>query len=236
MEAGFVRRSLALLQRTPLHPQWLLGRACIAAPIRRATSSVLPDVGSGDRRAEHWVPAGFPYIAVDYPHSGNRYRASPTRHAGAAQLPLSDSTVDTVLMLEVLEHVRRPRAALREAARVLSGGCLLLTMPFLYPIYDAPFDFRYTADGLRREVEAAGLRLSGKTPTLGAIETGGLLLYTALAASALQAVRDRPPALLLLPIVAVAIPLINVVARVAGWRLPPWPAGTAGYLVEARKL
>lgn len=61
-----------------------------------------------------------------------------------------DSSIDAVFMMEVLEHVKEPKAALLEIQRVLKpGGKLIMSTPFIFPIHDAPYDFyRFTRYGL----------------------------------------------------------------------------------------
>ena len=63
---------------------------------------------------------------------------------------IETSSIDTVFMLEVLEHVKTPQEALNEIHRVLKpGGQLCLTTPFIFPLHDEPYDFyRYTKYGL----------------------------------------------------------------------------------------
>lgn len=82
----------------------------------------------------------------------------PDYCCSAEQVPLDDDTVDTVLMVEVLEHLENPAPVLAEAARVLRpGGEFIMSTPFLYPVHGAPHDYqRWTADKLRSAVEAAG--------------------------------------------------------------------------------
>lgn len=64
----------------------------------------------------------------------------------ASSIPLSDSSCDTVILGEVLEHVRSPELVLKESARLLKpGGNILITVPFMYPVHADPFDYgRYT--------------------------------------------------------------------------------------------
>lgn len=58
---------------------------------------------------------------------------------------------DVVFMSEVLEHVRRPRAAIENVyASLAPGGRLVLTVPFLFPIHHQTDDFfRFTRFGLQ---------------------------------------------------------------------------------------
>jgi SAM-dependent methyltransferase len=55
----------------------------------------------------------------------------------AAELPFAAETFDAALVLDLLEHLARPEAALGELARVLrSGGRLLASFPLLFDLYD----------------------------------------------------------------------------------------------------
>lgn len=64
----------------------------------------------------------------------------------ATLLPFGTASIDTVLLIEVLEHIQQPEQTIVEIARVLKkGGYLIFSMPFLYKIHAAPFDYqRYT--------------------------------------------------------------------------------------------
>jgi SAM-dependent methyltransferase len=88
----------------------------------------------------------------------------------AHALPLAGSSFDTVVASQVFEHLHTPAQALAEVARVLRpGGHLLLAMPFLYFVHQAPHDYqRLTRYGLERlfgdqpfdiEIRAFGGRL-----------------------------------------------------------------------------
>lgn len=72
-------------------------------------------------------------------------------------LPFASQSFDTVLATEVLEHVENAERAAAELFRVLRpGGHALISVPYLYPTHEAPYDFRrFThfglADLLRRQ-------------------------------------------------------------------------------------
>ena len=234
-----LRMLASKLRRTPLHPQWLLGSEAVAGRwIRdRARGRVL-DVGCASRWIERWLAPGCSYVGLDYPATGrDLYKARPELFADASELPLQDATFDTVVLLEVLEHLRRPCEALREAARVVRpGGTVLLSMPFLYPVHDAPHDYqRLTIHGLIRDVEAAGLRIERAAPALGSAETAGLMASLALGGAAAKLIEQRDLRVVLVPVLALAIPLVNFTAWIAARLLPSWDAMTAGYRVSATR-
>jgi len=80
-------------------------------------------------------------------------------------VPVPTGSADAVLLLDVIEHVDDDVAALGAARRLLRpGGLLLVTVPahpWLWSAHDVALGHRrrYTARGLRRTVEAAGLRV-----------------------------------------------------------------------------
>lgn len=234
-----LRRSLSWLRRTPLHPQWLLDtRASVERWASPHLDGLVLDIGCGDRWLEALVRERAHYVGLDSIATGaTLYGASPDLFADATMLPIKEDSVDCVVLLEVLEHLEHPRRALHEIVRVLRpGGRLLLSMPFLYPIHDAPHDFqRYTRHGLERELRAAGLELRSIVSTRHALEAAGLLASIGCAAVALESVTRRRLSLILAPALLAAIPIINVIAWAFARLLPDWPALTTGYRVLAGK-
>jgi SAM-dependent methyltransferase len=78
----------------------------------------------------------------------------------AENLPFGDQSFDTILCTEVLEHTQRPQQVMQEFSRVLKpGGHLLLTVPFIYPVHEAPHDYwRFTNYGLTSMCATVGLQ------------------------------------------------------------------------------
>lgn len=101
--------------------------------------------------------------------------------------PLASDAYDTVLLSDVLEHLPDPRAVMREAHRIMApDGALILTVPFMYPLHETPYDYyRYTEFGLRELAETAGLSVVVLQPYGGYLEVLGDLLLKGMAASAL---------------------------------------------------
>lgn len=239
MLGGRLRRIVDLFRRTPLHPQWLLGdRGPVLARLRALPPGRVLDIGCNDRWVERTLPADSEYIGVDYYATGKlMYGSRPNVFADAAVLPFASESVDAVVILDVIEHLRNPREALKEISRVLKpGGRLILSMPFLYPIHDAPHDYqRYTAHGLVRELGAVDMQLKEVTPNLSAARTAGVIACLALAGMALESLRRRSPSMLLLPAIVLAVPLINLMAWATARLLPDWSAATAGYIAVATR-
>jgi SAM-dependent methyltransferase len=77
-------------------------------------------------------------------------------------IPVPDASFDAVLCTEVLEHVPEPIEAVREMARILRpGGVLLLTAPLGSHLHQEPYHFYggYTPHWYRRVLEACCLEL-----------------------------------------------------------------------------
>jgi ubiquinone/menaquinone biosynthesis C-methylase UbiE len=65
-------------------------------------------------------------------------------------LPFKDNSIDAVMSLAVLEHVREPPVVLKEVHRVLKpGGRVFSVIPFMQPFHASPHDYqRYTLPGI----------------------------------------------------------------------------------------
>jgi SAM-dependent methyltransferase len=235
-----LRRIFEPLVHTPLHPQWLVLRENVAT--RRAIVDIaqgcVVDIGCGDRWLADPINAHGSYIGLDYPPTvAQGYPGNPDVFGDAARLPFGAGTVDVVLLLDVLEHLRSPHDAIHEAARVLkTGGCLVLQVPFMYPVHDAPNDFqRWTRDGLCLLLERNGFRLTSETAYGHPVETAAALGAIALAKSALNILTRRRLAIPLLPLLALAIPLVNLIGWSLGILLPPDTFMPLGYRLTAVK-
>ena len=76
----------------------------------------------------------------------------------ANDIPLPDSSFDTVLCTQVIEHVADHQGVIKEAFRLLkNGGVLILSAPMYWPLHEEPYDFfRFTKHGLAYLLEGAG--------------------------------------------------------------------------------
>lgn len=64
----------------------------------------------------------------------------------ADRIPLTDTSMDCIIMNNVLEHLSAPQKVIDECGRVLKrGGMLLITVPFMSRVHQPPHDYyRYT--------------------------------------------------------------------------------------------
>lgn len=95
------------------------------------------------------------YIGLDL--KDNIYR-KPDLEWDGSTIPLQDGSVDCAMATEVFEHCSDPEMVMRECLRVLKpGGLIFLTVPFLWPLHDVPYDeYRYTPFALERHLRTAG--------------------------------------------------------------------------------
>lgn len=122
------------------------------------------DIGTLQRFAKELKPyenilAKKNYIAAGYKPSKEFGQYNCDCHQDIENMRYNDNEYDSIICLEVLEHVRNPFKAVSEIKRVLNGGGkLLLTVPFLTQYHgkgsknqshDSYPDFwRFTHEGL----------------------------------------------------------------------------------------
>ena len=101
------------------------------------------DIGAG------WKPFVSYFAHTEYITLDNSSECAPDVIGDVLRLPFADKTFDSIVCLEVLEHVPDTRLALAEMSRVLKGGgVLLLSAPMHWPLHYEPKDyFRFTKYG-----------------------------------------------------------------------------------------
>jgi len=235
------KRFAAVLRRTPLHPQWLYREPRTDLPEVQwlPDPGWLLDIGAGDGWLRVSLAPGWHYVAFDHPEVGRTwYGARPDVYGDAAALPFGDATFDAVALLEVIEHLERCDLALAEVDRVLRpGGVLLCSVPFLYPVHDAPRDFqRITIHGLRGLAKRFGWQILSERPLASgfrsiAVQFGVGLSSAVLSHQASTSVYRRLLSVALLPL----IPAVNLFLAMIAALLPDVPSLAGGHVVVYRK-
>jgi len=88
------------------------------------------DLGAGDCPYKHKVPH-TEYFSLDI-----RRDCNPNIISDAHSLPFGNSTFDTVISTEVLEHIKNPEIMISEMLRILRPcGICIVSSPFLYPLH-----------------------------------------------------------------------------------------------------
>ena len=87
-------------------------------------------------------------------------------------LDLEPESFDTVVLSDVLEHIRRPERLLEQVRTLLRpGGAVIVGVPFFYWIHEEPHDFfRYTRFALTDMATASGLEVCSVDEAGGAPE------------------------------------------------------------------
>lgn len=121
-------------------------------PRARHASSYVLDLGCGDQpHRQVCLRAGFKYIGLDY-----KSPSAPIL-GDAHALPFKDSTIDFVLSIAVLEHLKFPFIAMREVTRVLRpGGRIIGTVAFSEPFHGDSF-YHHTHLGVYNVLSSSGL-------------------------------------------------------------------------------
>jgi SAM-dependent methyltransferase len=91
------------------------------------------------------------YIGIDWPNSQHDQVCVDVFADLTSNLPFNDDFADTIVSFQVMEHLPEPSLFLAECNRILKpGGRLVVTVPFMWHIHEAPHDYyRYTRYGLK---------------------------------------------------------------------------------------
>lgn len=168
---------------------WLMGALvaeAYAEAIPRCSRGRILDLGCGTAPLYPlYKSAAEQIILADWPHSLHLSPCLDCYLDLSRGLPFHDQTFDLIILSDVLEHLASPEQALSEVRRVATHGArILLNVPFLYGIHEAPHDYyRYTEHGLDHLARQAGLKVESIRP-LG----GGREVITDIAAKLMQGI------------------------------------------------
>jgi SAM-dependent methyltransferase len=119
------------------------------------------DIGCGRMRYKDTILSSEKvtrYLGLDLEAGKFSYSSQADLYWDGLTMPLSDASVDSAILFEVLEHCDEPIIVASEAYRVLKpGGVMLFSTPFLYQLHGYPYDFqRLTPSGLTHLMKKAG--------------------------------------------------------------------------------
>lgn len=141
--------------------------------IQRCASGDLLDLGCGHvPYFEMYKDLVNNVVCVDWENSPHKNTLLDYTMDLNCPLSFEDESFDTILLIDVLEHIYKPAQLLSEVRRILRrGGNCIIGVPFFYWLHERPFDFhRYTEFALLRMCESAGLEVTDLTPYGGAPE------------------------------------------------------------------
>jgi SAM-dependent methyltransferase len=228
------------LAHSYLHPRYLAQRE-----LRRILEvegpklhGMLLDVGCAQKPYAEMIWNVDTYVGLDVPTT--MHGVSEIDVVGTALvLPFQNSTFDSVLCTEVLEHIFDPLAALREMHRVTKpGGTLLLTVPLSEQLHEEPYDFyRFTKYALHYLLGKADWQIQKVYERGGTwLELGYRLssfLYSAVGATR-QASGALQPRSVIGPLIVAICVLVQKTASVLD-RIWSSPLSTIGYAVVAER-
>lgn len=188
--------------------------------------SAVLDAGAGESRHATAFER-HRYVSIDLAVGDVQWDYSRLDCMGdLAALPFRVGAFDACLNVVTLEHVREPKAVIRELARVLApGGRMLVIVPHAWEVHQAPHDYyRYTRHGMYYLLEQAGFRSIQIRPMGG--------FFRLLSRSLLNGLQFFPPILfpfvaLLAAPAALALPLLDGLDREKNF--------TLGYICTAQK-
>ncbi len=125
------------------------------------------DIGCGTglmlKQLAELKPVGidFSQLALEFTRQRN---ITNLVRGNVVQLPFKSNSLDLVLALDLMEHIKDDAALAREIHRVLApGGCLVVTVPaheFLWSDHDEALHHfrRYSYPGFKKLMKSAGLK------------------------------------------------------------------------------
>ena len=204
---------------------------CMAAAYQRAiethAAGRLGDLGCGK------VPLYGMYrekvddvVCIDWPSS--LHGSLHVDRQADLNLPLDcePESFDTLVATDVIEHLHAPATFFASAFRLLRpGGHLIVGVPFLYWIHEAPHDYyRYTRYALERLAADAGLKVRHLEPYGGPAEVLADLLT-----KSVGKVRIAAHSMYWTTRIVLAVPPIRKLSRSRSEIMP------MGYVLVARK-
>ncbi|HUA57834.1 MAG TPA: methyltransferase domain-containing protein [Verrucomicrobiae bacterium] len=227
---GIAYRLPRFLRRHVLHFEVAIDDAVAQLAHELPEGARMLDAGAGECQYQHHFTRQR-YCGVDLAVGDARWDYGKLDAlADLTRLPFRDSTFRAAIHVVTIEHLREPALALREIARTLEAGAVLLVAaPQDWEIHQAPHDyFRYTRHGLEYLLQQAGFDAAEIRPAGGYFRLLARRLLNGLQffAGGWRWIGFLPAALLLVP-PGLILPFFDV--------LDPHKNFTLGYICVARK-
>ena len=240
MDIRRFKKFIKPLINTPLHPQWHTARGGTLIELLSAIKSTdkTLDIGCYDKWTKKHINAKSSYIGLDYLETASKwYFSKPDIYGDAHSLPLGDSTIDNVLLLDVLEHVSHIDTVLEESFRVLKiEGKAVIKIPFLYPLHDEPRDFvRLTKYGIKQKATNTGFTVSTIYSSGHPLETAALLKNIAVSKVFIHWLGRKNPLFLLSPLLPLYFLLQNLSSFILAKTTPDDDLMPYSYLIILTK-
>lgn len=159
------------IERT--HWWWEGRRALIKQLLKGSKPKKILDVGCGTGETMNFLQELYPIAqiyGVDTSQKALQYAKSRGHSlvelASASKLPYKADTFDIILILDVIEHIKKDAEAVKELKRVLKrGGKLVITAPAMKLIW-SDFDDkqghvkRYTRTEFRQLAKVSGMKIN----------------------------------------------------------------------------
>ncbi len=147
---GRIKRPLRVYTNPKITDDIYLHFSEIRDHIKRYSNEIYGDVldiGAGKSPYKDFFKNAKNYIKLDkFDHAGK-----PDIIADATKIPLKNSSIDSVVCFQLLEHVQDPQKVIDEIYRILKkNGVCLLTTHMSAALHGEPYDyFRFTKYALK---------------------------------------------------------------------------------------
>jgi SAM-dependent methyltransferase len=135
---------------------------------------IVLEIGAGENYLKKCCSASYTeWVSLDY----NVRSDSIDVLGDGQQLPFKDNVFDTIISVDVLEHVPNPEMFISEMFRVIKpNGVVILSTPFFFYLHESPNDFfRFSKFGLQTLFDRIGFKVIEVTPIAGVISIIGIL-------------------------------------------------------------
>lgn len=111
------------------------------------------------------------YLGLEIDTPENRLKKQADFFYDGNHMPFKDSSLDSIVCNQVLEHVFNPDDFLKESHRILRGGYMLISIPFVWDEHEQPYDYaRYSSFGIKYLLEKHGFEVICQEKTNNGIE------------------------------------------------------------------